>query len=140
MKKLITLILAALLLLATSALAENIDLTQMTIDELAALRSRINAEINSRMKGSDAVFLPFEYKVGTHLPAGVYIVTCVELLNGESSGCIAAWAEGESNWSCHTVEYVREPGDIVLIELAQGDTFSIDDCSVTLQPYIIPII
>ena len=140
MRKLITLILAALLLLATSALAEDIDLTPMTIDELAALRSRINAEINSRMKGTDAVFPPFDYQVGKHIPAGMYLITCIEITNGETYGQVAAWAEGESNWSCHTVEYFYAPGEFAIVEVAEGDTMRLYNVTVTITPFTLPTI
>lgn len=140
MKKLIAIILAAILLFATPVLAEGIDLSTMTIDELVVLRTRINAEINGRMSGSDNAFPPFDYKVGKHIPAGVYMITCAEILNGEYEGRAAAWAEGESNWNCHTILYFESAGEFGLIELSEGDTLRFLDCYAIITPYILPTI
>lgn len=140
MKKLVSLFLAILFLLVTPALADEPDLSKMTIDELAALRSRINAEINSRIKGTDSVFPPFDYKIGKHIPAGIYLITCVEITEGETYGQVAIWAEGESNWSCHTVEYFYAPGTFALVEAAEGDTMRLYNISVTITPYTLPTI
>lgn len=138
MKKFLALFLAMMMLVITSALAEDLDLTQMTIDELAALRTRINAEINERMVGSDSAFPPYDYQVGKHIPAGMYMIKCVEILNGEDEGRAAAWAEGESNWNCHTICYFESVGEFGLIDLAEGDTLRIVDCYVTITPYTLP--
>ena len=140
MKQILAFTLAMLMLMAMPVLAESLDLTQMTIDELAALRTRINAEINGRMVGSDSAFPPYDYQVGKHIPAGMYMISCVEILNGEDEGRAAAWAAGESNWNCHTILYFESVGEFGLIDLAEGDTLRIVDCYVTITPYKLPTI
>ena len=126
--------------MVTPVLAEDLDFTQMTIDELVELRQLINAEINSRMKGSDSAFPPFDYKVGKHIPAGVYMITCMEFLSDMDGGRAAAWAEGESNWNCHTILYLDSVGEWGLIELSEGDTLRIIDCYVMITPFTLPTI
>lgn len=138
MKKILAAFVVLTLLCFTHAYAEPLDVASMTLDELVELRRQVTAEINERLAGSDGVFYPFDYVVGKQIPAGRYLVTCVEILNGESYGTVAVWAEGQSNWNCHIIEYMRNSGRIVFIELVEGDTLRIADCTVTIQPYALP--
>lgn len=133
-------LMCAVIFLLTPAFAENYNLDEKSIDELLELRRLINAEINERMVGSDEAFPPFDYTVGKHLPAGMYMITCVEFLKGESEGRAAAWAAGESNWNCHTILYLETIGKFGIIDLAEGDTLRIVDCMVTIKPYRLPTI
>lgn len=139
MKKLLILM-SAVILFMTPAFAESYNLGEKTIDELLELRQLINAEINGRMVGSDEAFPPFDYAVGKHLPAGMYMISCLEFLNGEKEGRAAAWAAGESSWGCHTILYLNTVGEFGIIDLAEGDTLRIVDCMVTITPYRLPTI
>lgn len=134
MKK-ILLMLCSVLFLATSASAESINFDELTIDELLELRGRINAEISKRLTETEIVFYPFDYVVGTDIPAGRYIIT------GESGvspyGCIYLCSTGTENfsWLCYL-----DVGEEYAIELEEGDILRIKDCTVTIRRYIVPSI
>lgn len=134
MKKLL-LIFCIMLFLAASALAESINLDELTLDELVELRRRINAEITERLAETEVVFYPFDYVVGTDIPAGRYIIT------GESSsssrGYLYLRADGTEDFSW--LAYLKV-GEEYYIELEEGDILRIEDCTVIIRQYIVPSI
>lgn len=131
-------ILVSMLMLCSVCLAEvDIDVSSLTIEELLELRKMVSTELNMRLQVTDDVFYPYDYIVGEHIPAGGYLVTCVEVTGDYDYGTIAAWAEGESNWNCYVVEY-PEAGDTYCIILEEGDTLRLNDGLYILQPYVLP--
>ena len=73
LKKSFLLLTALILLLgAVSALAETPDLSQMTFEELAELRTLIDAEMLTRPEAEDIVLAVGEYVVGRDLKPGTY--------------------------------------------------------------------
>ena len=131
-------LLASVLMLCSVCLAEvDIDVSSLTIEELLELRKLVSTEINMRLQVTEDVFYPYDYIVGEHIPAGSYIVTCVEVMGDYDYGTIAAWAEGESNWICYVVEY-PEAGGTSFIILKEGDTLRLTNGLFTLQPYVLP--
>nr|DAM62917.1 MAG TPA: hypothetical protein [Caudoviricetes sp.] len=72
MKKALALILI-LLIVAVPVLAEGLDFSSMTIDELISLRSAITQEIESRIEDADFAHAANGiYKIGEDIDAGVY--------------------------------------------------------------------
>ena len=60
-------------LFTSTALCENIDLSSMTLDELFALRLRLNSEIDSRYVDDIAIY-DGRYVVGKDIKAGFYLI------------------------------------------------------------------
>ena len=60
------------LLSASVCLAEQTDLTALSVDELLSLRQRVNAELMTRPEAEDVVLEAGEYLVGTDLKPGNY--------------------------------------------------------------------
>lgn len=71
-RMLLTLMALALLMSAACAVAETTDLSQMTFEELADLRARIDAEMLLRPEAEDMVLGVGEYVVGRDLMPGSY--------------------------------------------------------------------
>jgi hypothetical protein len=76
MKRLLTIILV--MLFAGSAVAESIDLSSMTADELEALQEQITIELKER-NGVQSVTVPIGvWKVGEDIPFGHWTITTSE--------------------------------------------------------------
>lgn len=75
MKKLLALFLIAALL-APCALAEEIDLSGLTLDELYTLHTRIAKEIVTRPEWTEITIPAGLYKIGVDLPAGDWCIKC----------------------------------------------------------------
>ena len=76
MKKVIALLLVAMLSICSVGYAENIDFSTMTTDALLALREQLNAEINERI-GDDANLIgDGVYVAGVDIKPGMYQITC----------------------------------------------------------------
>ena len=73
MKKALSVILCAMLVLLTSsALATDVDLSSLSYDDLLALKLKIDTEVMSRPE-TKSVSVPIGvYEVGVHIPAGEY--------------------------------------------------------------------
>lgn len=75
MKKLFCLILTGILIMS-AALAEEIDLSGLSLRELEALRNRCLLEMFSRDDWQEVSVPQGVYKVGVHIPAGTWTVQC----------------------------------------------------------------
>ncbi|MCL2544612.1 MAG: hypothetical protein FWE77_01705 [Clostridia bacterium] len=63
---------ATLILIASSALATDVDLSSLSYDDLLALKLKVDAEVMSRPE-TKSVSVPIGiYEVGVHIPAGEY--------------------------------------------------------------------
>lgn len=133
MKKLISVFAAVLLLFAVPVQAEDYNLDAMTLDELAELRRLINAEINERLAETEMVFYPFDYAVGTDIPAGRYIVTGV-FAEGNYI-LIKCYQAGTEVFT--TVESIVV-GEECTLTLKEGDILRLSGGTVTIRPYIVP--
>ena len=76
MKKLVALFLA-IVLSAGSALAEGIDLSGMSYDELVALKDRINLAMWQSDEWQEVTVPQGVWKVGEDIPAGHWTVKCI---------------------------------------------------------------
>ena len=92
MKKLFALLLVCLLSLVTVATAEDLDLANMSLEELVKLRASIDAEINSQLVAT-ATLTSGTYVIGVDIAAGTYIL--VGIMDKGPSGYPpeAWWAE-----------------------------------------------
>lgn len=79
MRKLLCVLLLVLLVFsATSSFGEEIDLTGMTLDELAFLQTQIREEINKRIDSDVFTITPGIYIGGEAVQPGGYIITCID--------------------------------------------------------------
>lgn len=76
MKKIVSLFLVALILLCTTAYAEEMDFSTMSTDELLALREQLNAEINERLGDEKNLIGDGVYVAGVDIKPGMYQITC----------------------------------------------------------------
>lgn len=116
-------------LLTTTALAEDIDLTSLSLAELTSLEQRVSAEISSRVPDSANLLPEGLYSVGEDLSAGKYLfmVTYVRTYsNGDTRGAVrledsngksVLWAKGV------------EPGEVMYFSLQDGMTVKLSNCS-----------
>ena len=77
MKKIIVCVVLAAIL-ASVALAESIDLSGLSFDELAQLRDRCQMEMMQRTEWQEVRVPHGLYKVGVQIPAGTWTVRCDE--------------------------------------------------------------
>lgn len=78
MKKIVTMLLLALLIACSAAYAEGIDFSSMSTDELLALREELNAEIESRIGVEAETINKGIYTVGEDIKAGTYTISYKE--------------------------------------------------------------
>ena len=64
------------LLVVPFALADKVDLSSFTDDEIVELLDQVNSELVSRGIEKSATLQAGKYTVGKDLPAGAYIITC----------------------------------------------------------------
>ena len=71
----VVLLVMSLVLSAAIGLAESVDLSQMTLDELVTVQKRVDDEIRSRLSFSSFSIFPGTYVIGTDIKAGSYVIT-----------------------------------------------------------------
>ena len=124
MKKLIAL-LATLVLLACAgmALAEGMDLSGLSDDEIVALMGRVQEEIVARHIEGTATLAGGSYIGGKDIPAGSYIFTC--LASGNDWGNVTVYSEnGEGDqlfWEVVSAPEDGEEPESFFITLNEGD-------------------
>lgn len=148
MKKLLVIFLVVALMIP-SAIAENIDLSDLPFDELVALRDRINLAIWQSDEWQEVTVPQGVWKVGEDIPAGHWTVKCA-----------AGWRKTEVNWgeklsenresiswtgrhsvynSVYNPDYkYYEVGDGITeysFEVVDGDYIVIDDGDAVFMPY-----
>ncbi len=84
----------AALFFAMPAMAEPIDLSMMTDEEIVSLLETVNAEIVNRGIGKTAALPKGAYIAGKDLPAGRYIFTSGAV--GDDWGNVTIYSEGGS--------------------------------------------
>ncbi len=107
MKKLVVLMLTFVMIFSTVAFAgvEEVNLSEMSLDELVSLRTQITAEINSRLEGNGEPFYPGLYEVGKDIKPGSYIITN---LTPEEEDSVDTWMD------YYIGHYDDEKDDIVI--------------------------
>ena len=95
MKRALALLLA-LLLLTPAALAEDLDLSSMTFEELCALKQRINDEIVTRPEWRGVAVPKGFYTIGQDIPAGVYSVS---LQDNRDTCFVGVWGHAVNDYT-----------------------------------------
>ena len=116
------LVLAALLF-ALPAMAETIDLSKLSDDEIVALLDSVNAEIVSRGIKKTASLPQGSYIGGKDLPAGRYIFTCKA--TGDDWGNVTVKSEGGAGkliiWEVVSAPAEGAEPETIFITLNDGD-------------------
>lgn len=124
-RMLLTLLAMMLMMGAWCAVAETPDLSQMTFEELADLRSLINAEMLLRPEGEDMVLGVGDYLVGRDLMPGSYYMIYesgnmspgyVSVYADESKSARLLWITTEtSTYDVYSLASLKE-GNVVVVE------------------------
>lgn len=124
MKKLIVLLVVlALMVCVGVALAEGIDLSGLSNDEIVALMGRVQEEIVTRHIEGTATLAGGTYIGGKDIPAGSYIFTC--LASGDEWGNVTIYSDkGEGDqlfWEVVTAPENGEEPESFFITLNEDD-------------------
>lgn len=134
MKKLVTLLLLALMLVCTTASAEEIDFSAMSTDALLALREQLNAEINARLGDDTALIGDGVFVAGVDIVPGTYNVTCAAAFDDrefyvnlfQSKEDYQTYdANRRENEACRFFQATLLPGGMTTINLTEGMTIEI---------------
>ena len=116
-------LLAVILLLLPAALAETVDLSRMSNDEIVALLGEVNAEIVSRGIQKTANLSKGAYIAGRDIPVGRYTFTC--LATGTDWGNVTVYADGGDGdllvWEVMSAPKQGEEPETVFLNLKEGD-------------------
>ena len=124
MKKWLAVVFVLLLMACSSlSLAEGIDISTLSDDELVALMNRVQEEIVARHIEGTANLAEGKYIVGKDIPAGTYIYTC--LATGDDWGNVTIYSEkGEGDqlfWEVVTAPKDGEEPESFFITLNEED-------------------
>ena len=127
MKKTISIVVtAALLLFSTVAMSEGVDefdFTVFSLEELKALQTRIEIEIDSRQSDNASILYTGAYEAGTDIEEGCYLVTCTAINEGKSSCCLDIFYSPEAykslNYSNGEYHYLNI-GETYYVSLEEG--------------------
>lgn len=111
MRKVMALLFALVIMACSSfSMAEGIDISTLSDDELVALMARVQEEIVARHIEGTANLAGGTYIVGKDIPAGSYIYTC--LASGEDWGNVTIYSKkGEGDQLFWEVVSAPEDGD-----------------------------
>lgn len=111
MKKVMAVLFALVIMVCSSfSIAEGIDISTLSDDELVALMARVQEEIVSRHIEGTANLAGGTYIVGKDIPAGSYIYTC--LASGEDWGNVTIYSDkGEGDQLFWEVVAAPEDGE-----------------------------
>ena len=111
MRKVMAVVFALVIMTCSSfSMAEGIDISTLSDDELVALMARVQEEIVARHIEGTANLAGGTYIVGKDIPAGSYIYTC--LASGEDWGNVTIYSEkGEGDQQFWEVVAAPEDGD-----------------------------
>ena len=115
--------LLVLLLLIPAALADTVDLSSLSDDELIALLDQVNAEVVSRGINKTAKLPQGSYIGGKDLPVGRYIFTC--MATGDDWGNVTVYTdEGKGKqvlWEVMLAPKDGQEPETCFITLNEGD-------------------
>ena len=115
--------LLVLLLLIPAALADTVDLSSLSDDELIALLDQVNAEVVSRRINKTAKLPQGSYIGGKDLPVGRYIFTC--MATGDDWGNVTVYTdEGKGKqvlWEVMLAPKDGQEPETCFITLNEGD-------------------
>lgn len=142
MRKLIVALLVVTMMIST-AMAEGIDLSGLSYDDLVALKDRINLAIWESEEWQEVTVPQGRWIVGEDIPVGTWVIKCAQINNDSISGRLTQLEWGEtleedgdiSYHGRHGYENVfngdskyYEAGDNteITVELQDGDIVDID--------------
>lgn len=121
-RRLVCLLLVSLLLIP-AALADTVDLSSMSDDEIVALLTQVNNEVVSRGINKTATLPQGSYIGGKDLPAGKYIFVCKA--KGDDWGNVTVKTDGGDGklvlWEVVSAPKNGETPDDIFITLGEGD-------------------
>lgn len=116
-------VLLVCLLFLPAALADAIDLSGMSDDEIVALLTQVNDEVVRRGINKTATLPQGSYIGGKDLPAGKYIFVCQA--KGDDWGNVTVKTEGGSGklviWEVVSAPAEGEEPETIFITLGEGD-------------------
>jgi hypothetical protein len=112
-----------LVILTTTATAEAIDLSVMSLDELVVLHNVITAEINARTNSADSILGSGTYVVGKAVKPGFYEFVCLGTPNFCEIQIYHSVEEYDANKSDSYID--MDIGSIATLVLEDGMVFSV---------------
>lgn len=116
-------ILVIFLLLIPVAVADTVDLSSMSNDEIVALLDEVNEEIVRRGINKTAKLPQGTYIAGSDIPAGRYVFTCMAV--GEDWGNVTVYSDGGKGqqilWNVVSAPEDGEEPTTIFITLNEGD-------------------
>jgi len=111
------------LLLIPVAVADTVDLSSMSNDEVVALLDEVNEEIVRRGINKTAKLPQGAYIAGSDIPAGRYVFTCMAV--GDDWGNVTVYSEGGKGeqilWNVVSAPEDGEEPTTIFITLNEGD-------------------
>lgn len=131
MKKLITLLLIAAMLLPAASLADLPDISDLTTDELIELNHQIQARLFSEQLVSGVTVPPGRYTIGEDIPAGTYRI---EITGG--TGFFDVYdKEGGRNTMTGLTGELYSVTEIGKIEFVDGNILALYNSTFIFFPY-----
>ncbi len=124
-------ILVLVLLVVSSAAAEDIDLSGLSFDQLVQLQSRITMEMMQRDEWQEVTVPAGVYMVGRDIPAGKWEVTATQFLSYLTYG--KELKEDNKNEVAHTGHYTWKyckEGEPYIFEFEDGYYVQLDDAMI----------
>lgn len=110
-------------LLIPVAVADTVDLSSMSDDEIIALLDELNEEIVRRGINKTAKLPQGTYNVGSDIPAGRYIFTCLAV--GDDWGNVTVYSDGGKGkqilWNVVAAPEEGQEPTTIFITLNEGD-------------------
>ena len=123
MKRFLCILLICLMI--TPALAESIDLSALSFDELRSLQTQLNKELVSRPEWKEVTVPMGIWVVGSDIPAGAY-----SIISTDSSTFFAVWEKAVNDYSgmgCIYNEVINNKNKIGRIVLQDGWVVEFND-------------
>ena len=144
MKLLLVVLLVALTVLPVSALADPIDISGLSFDELVELQERINLALWDADEWQEVTVPPGIYEIGKDIPAGVWNIKAAEGLRS-----FLSWGKGIDPSLSRIADYVADDRvtsissenfdpntSLVSVDwnLTSGDFLEIINCAAVFSP------
>lgn len=133
MKKLFASLLAFMLFISP-ALAEDIDLSSLSLDDLTLLQQRVSAEIASKIPDAGDPLPEGMYTVGEDLKPGKYILTITHVKRDSVGASYGQLCVRDDSGSLGFYNYNIEPGECMFFSFREGMSLEVYFCSGILSP------
>lgn len=137
MKKILAMILVLALLIPAASVADGIDLSVLSYDQLIELNHQLVREIMARPEWKEVRIPAGQWKVGEDIPAGVYSFKSV----GPRSVNIYVWKTEVKNYANNGMrlnDYLdKDRTEIGKFELFEGNILDVGGDIILSRPYVI---